>query len=77
MERRLIGSRGWWQDWGGRRAEARAGREFSRDEILETHAGCESMQQAWRLGMRCREVLQVVYRRLAEFVDAHKELVAR
>ncbi len=38
----------------------------SRDEILEAHARHESSQQAWTPGMRYRELLPIVYKRLAE-----------
>ncbi len=44
----------------------RLDRELSRDEILEAHGRHESAQQAVTPGKRYRELLAVVYRRLAE-----------
>ena len=45
---------------------ARVGRPLSRDEILEAHARHESAQQRQTPGMRYRDLLAVVCRRLAE-----------
>ncbi len=39
---------------------------LSRDEILQTHARHESTQQRWTPSMRYRDVLAVVYKRIAE-----------
>ncbi|MDE2773379.1 MAG: haloacid dehalogenase type II [Gemmatimonadota bacterium] len=44
----------------------RVGREMSRDEVLEEHARHESYQQQATPTKRYRDVLAVVYRRLAE-----------
>ena len=44
----------------------RVGREMSRDEVLEEHARQESYQQEATPTKRYRDVLAVVYRRLAE-----------
>lgn len=45
---------------------ARLARAPSRDEILQAHARHESSQQAWTPAMRYRDLLAVVYKRLAE-----------
>jgi len=45
---------------------SRAARALSRDEILQAHARHESFQQAQTPGKPYRELLAVVYRRLAE-----------
>ena len=45
---------------------SKAGRELSRDEILEAHARHESSQQSQTPGKRYRDLLPIVYRRLAE-----------
>lgn len=44
----------------------RAGRRLSRDEILEAHARHESSQQNWTPARRYRDLLPIVYKRLAE-----------
>ena len=44
----------------------RVGRELSRDDILEAHARHESSQQLQTPAMRYRDLLPIVYRRLAE-----------
>ena len=44
----------------------RAGRELERGEILQAHARHESAQQKWTPARRYEELLQTVYRRLAE-----------
>ncbi|OBQ85678.1 haloacid dehalogenase type II [Mesorhizobium sp. WSM3873] len=44
----------------------RAGRRLSRDEILEAHARHESSQQKWTPAKRYRDLLPIVYKRLAE-----------
>lgn len=44
----------------------RVARPLSRDEILEAHARHEATQQRQTPGMRYRDLLAVVYRRLAE-----------
>jgi len=44
----------------------RADRELSRDEILEAHARHESSQQSWTPAKRYRDLLAIVYKRLAE-----------
>ena len=48
------------------RLTARVGRDLSRDEILEAHARYESGQQAQTPGKPYREILPIVYKRLAE-----------
>lgn len=59
-------------DWESGMVEAlrplseRAGRALSRDEILEAHARHESSQQKWTPGMAYRDLLAIVYKRLAE-----------
>lgn len=59
-------------DWESGMVEAlrplseRAGRALSRDEILEAHARHESSQQTWTPGMVYRDLLAIVYKRLAE-----------
>jgi putative hydrolase of the HAD superfamily len=45
---------------------SRAGRVLSRDEILEAHARHESAQQAYTPGKVYRDLLPIVYKRLAE-----------
>ena len=45
---------------------SRAGRVLSRDEILEAHGRHESAQQAYTPGKVYRDLLPIVYRRLAE-----------
>ena len=45
---------------------SRVDRNLSRDDILEAHARHESSQQSWTPAMRYRELLAVVYKRLAE-----------
>jgi 2-haloalkanoic acid dehalogenase type II len=45
---------------------ARAGRELDRNEILQAHARHESSQQEWTPAKRYRDLLPVVYKRLAE-----------
>ncbi len=45
---------------------SRIGRDLTRDEILEAHARHESSQQTWTPAMRYRDLLAVVYKRLAE-----------
>ena len=45
---------------------ARAGRALSRDQMLEAHARHESAQQVTTPGRRYRELLAIVYKRLAE-----------
>jgi len=45
---------------------ARYGEELSRDAILEAHARYESSQQAQTPGMVYRDLLAIVYRRIAE-----------
>lgn len=42
------------------------GRALSRDRILEAHAFHESTQQRWTPAMRYRDLLPIVYKRLAE-----------
>ncbi|MEJ6394585.1 haloacid dehalogenase type II [Gymnodinialimonas sp. 2305UL16-5] len=42
------------------------GRGLTRDQILEAHAFHESTQQRWTPGMRYRDLLPIVYKRLAE-----------
>ena len=44
----------------------RVGRSLSRDVILEAHARHESSQQKWTPGKRYRDLLSIVYKRLAE-----------
>lgn len=44
----------------------RAGRRLSRDDILEAHARHESSQQNWTPARRYRDLLSIVYKRLAE-----------
>lgn len=44
----------------------RAGGRLSRDEILEAHARHESSQQNWTPARRYRDLLSIVYKRLAE-----------
>ena len=44
----------------------RSGRELARGEILQAHARHESAQQKWTPARRYEELLQTVYRRLAE-----------
>jgi 2-haloacid dehalogenase len=44
----------------------RVGRGLSRDEILQAHARHESSQQNWTPQKRYRDLLAVVYKRLAE-----------
>jgi len=45
---------------------SRASRRLSRDDILEAHARHESSQQVFTPGRRYRELLAIVYKRLAE-----------
>lgn len=45
---------------------ARVGRELSRDQILEAHARHESSQQRYTPAKKYSELLQIVYKRLAE-----------
>ncbi len=45
---------------------SRVSRPLGRDEILQAHARHESSQQRWTPGRRYREILPVVYKRLAE-----------
>ncbi len=45
---------------------ARAGRDLSRDDILEAHARHESSQQKYTPAKKYSELLQIVYKRLAE-----------
>lgn len=45
---------------------ARAHMSLDRDAILEAHARQESWQQAWTPGTNYRDILAIVYRRLAE-----------
>lgn len=45
---------------------ARVGRDLSRDEILEAHARHESSQQKYTPAKKYSELLQIVYKRLAE-----------
>ena len=45
---------------------SRVGRSLTRDEILEAHARHESSQQRYTPGMRYRDLLPIVYKRLAE-----------
>ena len=40
--------------------------DLSRDDILQAHARHESSQQSWTPAMRYRELLPIVYKRLAE-----------
>jgi 2-haloacid dehalogenase/putative hydrolase of the HAD superfamily len=44
----------------------RAGRKLDRNEILQAHARHESSQQEWTPAKRYRDLLPVVYKRLAE-----------
>lgn len=44
----------------------KAGRNLSRNDILEAHARHESSQQKWAPASRYRDLLAVVYKRLAE-----------
>ncbi|RRH94829.1 haloacid dehalogenase type II [Mesorhizobium tamadayense] len=44
----------------------RAGRRLSRNEILQAHARHESSQQKWTPEKRYRDLLAIVYKRLAE-----------
>ncbi|RWA80245.1 haloacid dehalogenase type II [Mesorhizobium sp.] len=44
----------------------RTGRRLSRNEILEAHARHESSQQKWTPERRYRDLLAIVYKRLAE-----------
>jgi len=59
-------------DWESGMVEAlshltsRVDRELSRDEILQAHARHESEQQAQTPGMLYRDILPIVYKRLAE-----------
>lgn len=48
------------------RVAAQRGRELARDDILQAHARHESAQQRQTPAMRYRDLLPVVYRRLAE-----------
>lgn len=45
---------------------SRVERDISRDDILEAHARHESSQQSWTPAMRYRDLLPIVYKRLAE-----------
>jgi len=45
---------------------SKLGRAFTRDQILEAHARHEASQQRYTPAMRYRELLAVVYKRLAE-----------
>ncbi|MGO4638700.1 haloacid dehalogenase type II [Mesorhizobium sp. 2RAF45] len=57
----------------------RAARSLSRNEILEAHARHESSQQKWTPGKRYRDLLPIVYKRLAEewgVVATREECVA-
>ncbi|MBZ9797615.1 haloacid dehalogenase type II [Mesorhizobium sp. ES1-4] len=57
----------------------RVGRGLSRDEILQAHARHESSQQSWTPQKCYRDLLAVVYRRLAEewgVVATHEECIA-
>ncbi len=45
---------------------AKAGRDLSRDDVLEAHARHESSQQFYTPSMRYRDLLPIVYKRLAE-----------
>lgn len=45
---------------------ARVGRDLSRDQILEAHARHESSQQKYTPAKKYSELLQIVYKRLAE-----------
>ena len=45
---------------------SRVERDLSRDDILEAHARHESSQQSWTPAMRYRDLLPIVYKRLAE-----------
>lgn len=45
---------------------ARVGRELTRDQILEAHARHESSQQKYTPAKKYSELLQIVYKRLAE-----------
>lgn len=45
---------------------SRVSREMSRDQILAAHAFHETMQQSWTPTRRYRDLLAVVYKRLAE-----------
>lgn len=47
----------------------RVGRPLTRDAVLEAHARHESSQQVYTPAMRYRDVLSVVYKRLAEEWD--------
>src|SRR5215475_6294953 len=58
---------------------ARAGRPLSRDDILEAHARHESNQQRYTPAKRYRDLLAIVYKRLAEewgVHASHEECVA-
>ena len=44
----------------------RAARTLNRNDILEAHARHESSQQKWTPGKRYRDLLAIVYNRLAE-----------
>ena len=58
---------------------ARVGREMRRNEILEAHAFHESRQQAQTPGTLYRELLPIVYKRLAEqwgVTASHEECAA-
>ncbi len=58
---------------------ARAARPLARDEILEAHAAAESSQQAQTPTMPYRELLAIVFKRLAErwgVAVSHEECVA-
>lgn len=50
---------------------AKAGRELSRDDVLAAHAFHESTQQAQTPGKPYRDLLAVVYKRLAEEWGVH------
>lgn len=57
----------------------REGRGLARDAVLEAHAFHESTQQLWTPAMRYRDLLAVVYKRLAEewgVPAAHDDCVA-
>lgn len=47
-------------------AVAETGRTLSRDKVLEAHAFHDSTQQRWTPAMRYRDLLPIVYKRLAE-----------
>ena len=58
---------GIWHDCRSKTADrSRIQKQLTRNDILEAHAYHESTQQRWTPGCRYRELLPIVYKRLAE-----------